>query len=106
MAVPPAELRPQKSAVMMQTPSGSPRPLSVSARACSHCAASCLSARGSCCVKRGPLHHHGRLFRGEHLQCPCIMEHHQGRLYVLVQPPQSSDAMQNGWTSTPHAQAL
>ena len=47
MAVPPAAFRPQKSAVMTQTPRGSPWCRSVSARAPRKCAALCRSPRGA-----------------------------------------------------------
>ena len=46
MAVPPADFRPQKSAVMMQTPKGSPGCRSASARAPSSCAALYRNPRG------------------------------------------------------------
>ena len=55
MAVPPADFRPQKSAVMMQTPSGSPWRLSASARAPSSCAALYRNPRGGGSLESGPL---------------------------------------------------
>ncbi len=56
MAVPPAVFRPQKSAVMMQTPSGAPRGRSDIPRSFSHLDASSRIGRGTNCAPNGPLH--------------------------------------------------